>query len=179
MGMGISNMASFILVSIIVGPALKESGIPILVSNFFILYVTTATMFTPPYAPNAYIAGAIARANPFRVGFQAMRLGIVCFLVPFIIIFNPALLLVGEPGEVALAAVTAIVGVFALSIGIEGYLLSIMGWLQRVLFIVGGLVLVYPTILTDLIGLGILALAFLWHFKFSKKASGPVTSSLS
>ncbi|MFH0913762.1 MAG: hypothetical protein V1849_00540 [Chloroflexota bacterium] len=83
--------------------------------------------------------------------------------MPFIIVFNPALLLIGSPGEVALAVVTAIVGIFGLSAGIEGYLFSRMNWLQRLAFFAGGLLMTIPGLVTDLIGTGVLALAIFWQ----------------
>ncbi|MFH1003254.1 MAG: TRAP transporter fused permease subunit, partial [Chloroflexota bacterium] len=175
LGMGVSLTASYVLVSVLVAPALVKLGIPLLVTHFFILYIVTSTMFTPPYCPASFVAAGIAKAHPFRIGFQAMRLGIVCFLVPVIIVFNPALLLIGKPFEVVIASLTAIVGIFGLSAGIEGYLFSNMNWGQRLLFFIGGGVMVVPGLITDAAGLGILALAILWQRTSSRKltASGP------
>ncbi|MFH0914260.1 MAG: TRAP transporter large permease subunit [Chloroflexota bacterium] len=164
MGMGVSLTASYILVAIVVAPALREMGLPLFVAHFFILYLTTSTMFTPPYAPNSYVAGAIAGADPFKVGFKAMQLGIVCYLVPFIIVLNPALLLIGNTGDIILATVTAIVGVIALSAAIEGHLLSGLNAPQRILFAIGGMLTVIPGLVTDLPGLGILGLTLFWHW---------------
>ncbi|MBI2861159.1 MAG: TRAP transporter fused permease subunit [Chloroflexi bacterium] len=173
LGMGISLMAAFVLVAAIVGPALQNLGLPIIVSYFFIMYMVTATVFTPPYCTAAYVAGAIANAHPFRVGFQAMRLGVVTFLVPFIIVYNPALILQGSPGDIALAATTAIIGIFGLSVGLEGYLFTATNWLQRILFIVGGIVMVVPGLTTDIIGAVILVSLVIWQ-RQSSKLSSPV-----
>ncbi|MFH1002878.1 MAG: TRAP transporter fused permease subunit [Chloroflexota bacterium] len=170
MGMGIAFVASYILVAALVAPALVRLGLPVLAAHFFIMYMTISTNFTPPFCPAAFVASSIAKAHPFRIGFQAMRLGIVCFLVPFIVVYNPALILIGGTREVVVAIFTAIIGVFGLSAGIEGYLLSRMSWLQRILFIAGGLAMAIPGMLTDIIGIGILALAILWQWASRRRA---------
>ena len=101
---------------------------------------------TPPYAPAAYVAAAVAGANPMRVGYQAMKLAIVAYLVPFITIFHPALLWIGTWDEVALAAICALVAIYALSVAFEGYSLTHLTWPERVLWFVGGLLLFYSKI---------------------------------
>jgi TRAP transporter 4TM/12TM fusion protein len=171
MGMGISFIASYILVAVLVAPALFKLGIEMIVSHFFIMYMVLATNFTPPYCTAAYVAAPIAKAHPFRIGFQAMRLGIVTFLVPFIIVYNPALILIGTPGEIVLAAVTAIIGIFGLSVGMEGYLFSRTNWLQRVLFLIGGIAMAIPGLVTDFAGVGMLTLAILWQWQDSRRAA--------
>jgi TRAP-type uncharacterized transport system fused permease subunit len=127
---------------------------------------------TPPYAPAAYVAAAMAGANPMRVGFQAMRLAIVAYLVPFVSIFQPALLWQGTPFEIALAAVTATLAVFALSVGFEGYCLTFLSWPERMIWLAGGFLLFIPSI--TLVGPGLLlfCIGFLvqW-FKRKRKAS--------
>jgi len=179
LGMGISFIASYILVASLVAPALLKLGIPIIVSHFFIMYMVLSTNFTPPYCTAAYVAGGIAKAHPFRVGFQAMRLGIVCFLVPFVIVLNPALLLIGPWMEVVLAAITAILGVIGLSVGIEGYLFTKANWFQRVMFIIGGILLTIPGLATDLPGLALLGLGTLWQWKAlrdTRRYAAPIES---
>lgn len=163
MGMGIAITVTYILLAILVAPALEMAGAPLIVAHFFILYMSLTTFITPPYAPAAFVASAISRAPPYRTGFQAMRLGIVTFIVPFILIYNPALILIGTPVEIALAVATAIVGVIALSIGIEGYLLYRLGWLTRILALGAGLAMLVPGLLSDAVGITLLALLVLWH----------------
>ncbi|MFC1964144.1 TRAP transporter permease [Chloroflexota bacterium] len=163
LGMGVSMTASYVLVSVLVAPALSKLGLPLVVSHFFILYLVTSTLFTPPYCPTAYVAAGLARASAFRTAFQAMRLGIVCYIVPFIIIFNPALILIGSLGEIVLAAATAIIGIFTLSVGIEGFLFSRVNLIQRLLFIAGGIIMVVPGLQTDIVGAVIIVIAVLWQ----------------
>ncbi len=168
-GMGIAFTAAYILVAALVAPALASLGLPLVVAHYFIMYMVISGLFTPPVAAAAFIAGSIAGANPFRTAFQAMRLGIVVFLIPLAIAYNPALILIGSPTEIVLAAVTALIGVVVLSCGLAGYLFSEANWLQRVLFIAGGLAMFASDLTTDLIGLGILAIAFSWQWSGRKK----------
>ncbi len=164
LGMGVSWVAAYVLVSTLVAPALMKLGLPAIVTHFFIMYIVLSGGFTPPYCQTAYVAGALAEAHPFKVGFQAMRLGIVAFIVPFIAVFHPALLLIGTSGEIALAFVTASVGIICLAAGIEGFLFLEMGWPQRILFLFGGGLLLIPGLTTDLISLGILAVGISWQY---------------
>lgn len=175
MGMGVSLIASYILISVLVAPALEKLGVPLVVAHFFIMYMVTTTFITPPYCAAAFVASTIAGAHPFRIAFQAMRLGIVAYLVPFIIIYNPALIQIGAPGEIALATVTALIGVFALSAGIEGYLFTEMSWAQRLLFLGTGIIMVVPDLLSDLLGAAILAALILWQWQSQRRMKAMVT----
>lgn len=175
-GMGISIIATYILLALLVVPALTSVGVPEMVSHFFIFYMGLSMFITPPYAPAAFVAAAISGASPYRTGFLAMRLGIVTFIVPFVLAYNPALILIGTPVEIVLATVTAIIGVLALAVGIEGYLFTRANWLQRVLAVGSGLTLIVPGLLTDSIGFGLLVVVVLWQW-VSKKRPAPATLS--
>jgi len=175
MGMGVSLIASYILISVLVAPALEKLGLPLFVSHFFIMYMVTTTFITPPYCSAAFVASTIAQAHPFRIAFQAMRLGIVVYLVPFIIVYNPALIQIGTPGEIALATLTALISVFALAAGIEGYLFAELNWVSRILFIASGLAMIVPDTLSDIIGVAILTGLVLWHWKNHRAARATTT----
>lgn len=157
LGMGISSIAAYILLAVLVAPAMAEAGLPVLVAHFFIFYMGLSTFITPPHCSGVFVAAGIAGSEPFKTAFRAMRLGVVCYLVPFIIVFNPALMLVGAAREIALATVTAVVGVVALSVGIEGFIRRIMAWWERLPWLAGGLLLMVPGWGTDLPGLAFLA----------------------
>ena len=172
MGMGISAIASYILMAIMVAPALVQMGVPVLVAHFFIFYVGVSMFITPPFAPAAYLAAAIAGANPMSVGYQAMKLAIVAYLVPFISIFQPALLWQGTAVEIVLASVTAVIAVYALSVGFEGFFLIPLHWLERLVWLAGGFLLFVPSI--PLIAPGLLLIAFgifIQWFKRKKRRS--------
>ena len=168
MGMGVSIIVTYILLASLVAPALELAGVPAMVAHFFILYMGLTMFFSPPYAPAAFVASAISGAPPYRICLQAMRLGIVTFIVPFILIYNPALILIGEPVEIIIAAVTAVIGVFALSFGIEGYLFTRANWLQRIIAISAGLTMMVPGWQSDVIGAGLLVMIVLWQWRLKK-----------
>jgi TRAP transporter 4TM/12TM fusion protein len=153
MGMGVAAIASYIMMAVLVAPAMVQMGVPLLVAHFFIFYIGVSMFITPPYAPAAYVAAAMAGANPMRVGYQAMRLAIVAYLVPFVSIFQPALLWQGTVFEVGTAAVTATIAVYALSVGFEGFCLTTLSWPERTIWLAGGFLLFIPSI--KLIGPGL------------------------
>jgi TRAP transporter 4TM/12TM fusion protein len=146
MGMGVSMVASYILLGVLVAPAMGQLGVPVIVAHFFILYISVSMFITPPYAPAAYVAGTIAKADPMRTGFQAMKLAVVAYLVPFISVYQPALLGEGSATEIAVAAVTGIIAVFCLSAGLEGFCFTTFNWLERVIWLAGGFLLFVPTV---------------------------------
>jgi len=168
MGMGVDILGAYIILAALVGPSMEHLGVRLFVAHFFILYMCAIGFFTPPLAPAAFVAGAIAKADPFRVGFIAMRLGIIVFLVPFIIVYSPALLLIGSVGEVLQAVVTALVGVFILAVGIEGYLFSNVKWIERIPLIGAGLLMIVPGAVTDAIGAAIAVIMLFFHWRRSR-----------
>lgn len=172
LGLGVASMPSYILVAIMVAPALVQAGVPLLAAHFFVFYMAMSAFITPPDAPAAYVAAGIAGANPLRTGFQAMRLGVVCYIVPFVSLYNPALLMIGSPVGIAVAAVTAAIGVIGLAAGFEGYLMKKLNWLERIVFLVGGITILVPTLTTNIIGAGILLVAVLWHWMRARGSIG-------
>ena len=169
MGMGISILGSYILLAALVAPSLEALGVPLMVAHFFILYMITLGFFTPPLCPVAFVAAPLAGAPPFRIGFNAMKLGIILFFVPFILVYDPTLMLVGRIGEIALSIVTAVIGVLALSVGLEGFLIGKTNWLQRILFLVTGIIMIMPGLLTNAIGLSTISGLMIWHLWGSRR----------
>ncbi len=160
LGMGVAMIASYIILAILVAPAMVEAGVPVIVSHFFIFYIGTSMFITPPYAPSAFVAATIAESDPFSIGFESMKLAVVAFLVPFISIFNPALLAQGTSTEIALAFSTALIAVYALSVGLEGYYLTFLSWPERLLWLVGGFLLFIPSNCLIVPGLLLVAVGF-------------------
>lgn len=165
MGMGVSAISSYILLAVSVAPAMVLLGAPLLGAHLFILYMTCSTLITPPYCLAAYVAATIGGSPPMKTGFQAMRLGIVVYIVPFIVLFNPALLIVGGTfGESILVFITAIIGVVLLAAGVEGCLFTDTNWVQRALLIVAGLLMIVPGWISDVAGIALGALLVLWQW---------------
>jgi TRAP transporter 4TM/12TM fusion protein len=177
MGMGLPLLASYILLSVLVAPVLVNFGVPEISAHFFIVYMSMSTFFTPPFCPVAFVAAAIANAKPYRIGLQAVRLGIVAFVVPFVFIYDPRLLLIGPVGEILLSTLSALIGVFALSVALEGYLFTRCNGLQRLFAAVAGMIMIIPGWITDFVGVGLLIVVVLWQW-YARKTLAPVAAAL-
>ncbi len=173
LGMGLSAIPSYLIVSITLVPAIVDMGVPLLAAHMFALFFSTISFITPPVAIAAFVAGGIANADPLRVAATASRLGIVGFFVPFMFAFEPSLLLIGEPVELVLTVITSVIGVVALASGFEGWLLIRTKWWQQILLLLAGLALIYPSILTD--GIGIAVIIMILAIQWKQRSLPPPT----
>ena len=155
MGMGASTLLVYIVLAMFVAPAITKMGVEPLAAHLFIFYFGCMSLVTPPVALAAYAAAVIAKADYWKTGWEASRLGIVGYIAPFIFVYQPALLMHGSVGEVLLAATTAVIGTIALAGAMAGYCFGSVFWWQRILFAVGAVTLIYPGWKTDLIGLAL------------------------
>lgn len=122
----------------------------------------TVADLTPPVALAAYAGAAIAQANPMKTAFTATKLAIGAFIVPYVFALNPAMLFINTTvPEVILICITSCVGIFAVSASLEGYFLHNMSWYERIISAVGGLLLIYPGMVTDVIGVGLVGIVLL------------------
>jgi len=153
LGMGMPSVACYALLATLIGPALKELGVDLFAAHLFLLYFGAMSFITPPVAPAAIIAAGMAKASYMRTGWQACRLGIVAYLAPFVFVLNPVLLMKGSIAEITFSFLTAALGVVFLAAGLEGYLFKRANWLERIVFIVGGVGLFIPGWETDLLGI--------------------------
>lgn len=170
LGMGVPTTANYVITSTIAAPALVQMGIPVLAAHMFAFYFGIVADVTPPVALAAYAGAGIAGANPLRTGVVAAKLGIAAFIVPYIFVLSPALLMIdGTVFTITLAAATAIIGMWGISVSMIGYCLTNVIAIQRVLFFTGGIMLIYPGTMTDLSGVGILALMYFWQKIQAKK----------
>jgi TRAP transporter 4TM/12TM fusion protein len=152
-GMAIGEMIIYIVMSIIVVPAFMAMGVPMMAAHMFIFYIGISMMITPPNCPPVYVACSIAGSDMWKTGFQAMKLGAVVFLIPFLIIFHPALIMEGSGLDIALAFANAVVAVYFMACAVSGHALVKAPWWQRVLFMAGGIILFLPFGYTTIIGL--------------------------
>ena len=142
LGMGMPTTIIYVMLAVLVGPALTQLGLIPLAAHLFIFYFGMMSMITPPVCMATYAAAAIARTDFWQTGWTGMRLGIVAYIVPFVFAFHPALLFKGTIEEIAMAAATAAVGVVFLGIGAAGYLFRPLGWAKRALIGLAGLLLI-------------------------------------
>jgi len=134
----------------------------------FIFYFACLSGITPPVALVAYPAGAIAKANPVTVGYLAFRMAIVGFIIPFIMVYSPAIFLKGEPLEVILVVITSLIGAYAIAVSTEGWFKKPLHMVGRALLLVGGVAMIIPGMKTDIIGLALIIVGYLIGSKLSK-----------
>jgi TRAP transporter 4TM/12TM fusion protein len=144
LGMSMPTTVVYIMLAVLVGPALVQVGIPPLAAHLFFFYFGMLSLITPPDCIATYAAASIARADFWKSGWTGMRLGIVAYIVPFVFVFHPALLFKGTIGEIATAIVTASIGVIFLATGVAGYLFRELGYIKRALLILAGAALIPP-----------------------------------
>jgi len=157
LGVGVPSTAAYILASTLGVPILVRLGADLLAAHLFTYYFAIIACCTPPVAVCAYAGAALAGSDPMKTGFESFKLAIAGFIVPFMFIYNPVLILKGSPMAILMALVTAAIGVIAIAAGIEGWLLTRAKILERILLIGAGIALVVPQISMSLLGGGIFA----------------------
>lgn len=159
LGMGVPTTANYCIMAATCAPILIKMGVPDLAAHFFVFYFGIVADLTPPVALAAYAGAAIAQANPMKTAFTSTKLAIGAFIVPYVFALNPAMLFIDTTvGSVILICITSVIGIFAVSASLEGYILRNMKWYERIVCAIGGLLLIYPGIVTDSIGLVLVAL---------------------
>lgn len=170
LGMGVPTTANYCIMAATCAPILIRMGVPALAAHFFVFYFGIVADLTPPVALAAYAGAAIGQANPMKTAFTATKLAIGAFIVPYVFALNPAMLFIDTvASEVVLICITSLVGIFAVSAALEGYFLHHMKWYERIVSVVGGLLLIYPGLVTDVIGLSLVAVVFVAQILTRKK----------
>ncbi len=144
LGMGMPTLPAYIVLAVLMAPAVIQLGIEPIAAHLFILYYAIASMVTPPVCIAAFAGAAIADADPMRTGFAAARFAIIKYIVPFLFVFFPALLFKGSPGEIILALSTAIMGCYVLSGALSGHLFKQLNPIKRIILGVSGFGLLIP-----------------------------------
>jgi TRAP transporter 4TM/12TM fusion protein len=165
LGMGIPTTANYIIMATITAPMVMRAGelagmaVPVLAAHMFVFYFGIVADITPPVALAAYAGAAIAHANPIKTGVTATRLAITAFIIPYIFIFSPSMLFIDTTvSEVIRIIITSVLGMFGLSTGLEGYMRRHIVLPLRFVLIAGGLLLIHPELLTDVVGLVLIAI---------------------
>jgi TRAP transporter 4TM/12TM fusion protein len=173
LGMGMTSSACYIFLAVTLGPALIGGGLNPIGSHLFILYWGLISFITPPVALAAIAAASIARANAWQTGIWAMRLGMVNFVLPFLFVLNPTLILIGVPIDIAHDVLTACVAIWLLAASTEGWLYGVgsIGWGLRVPLLIAGFGLLKPGMTSDLVGLFILLLVYSWCLLARRRAA--------
>ena len=156
LGMGVPTTANYCIMAATCAPILIRMGVPALAAHFFVFYFGIVADLTPPVALAAYAGAAIGQANPMKTAFTATKLAVGAFIVPYVFALNPSMLFIDTTApELILICITSFVGRFAVSAALEGYFLHHMKWYERIACVVGGLLLIYLGVITDVIGLAL------------------------
>jgi TRAP-type uncharacterized transport system fused permease subunit len=159
LGMGMPTVGVYIIMATLIAPALVKAGIEPMAAHMFVLYFGIMSMVTPPVALAAFAAANIGGADPNRTGWTAARIGWSAYIVPFLFVFSPSLLMHGDPLTIAWAALTAGLGVWMGTIGVVGYYSAPIPAALRALYVLAGVLLLIPAdafrgaVLTDIAGL--------------------------
>lgn len=170
MGMGVPTTAAYIVVAVTCAPVLIDFKLSPMAAHMFVFYFAILSAITPPVALAAYAAAGLSGAKPMKIAWASIGLGVSTFIVPFIFVYSPQLLGEGAPLNVLFACITAVVGVTAISAASIKFFAAPLKWFERILLASGGLILIIPGLITDMIGFGLTGAAFFLNY-FGKKAS--------
>ncbi|HAV00112.1 MAG TPA: C4-dicarboxylate ABC transporter [Lachnospiraceae bacterium] len=169
LGMGVPTTATYCIMAATCAPILTRMGVPILAAHFFVFYFGIVADITPPVALAAYAGSAIAKSNPMKTALNATKMAIAAFLIPYAFCFNPQMLLIdASVFNVIILYVTSLVGIVGVAAALEGYFRSGMGMVDRLLFLCGGLLMIFPGTVTDVTGLLLIAAGV--ALQFAKKS---------
>lgn len=191
LGMGLPSIPAYIITATMAAPALANFDIPILVAHMFVFYFGLFANITPPVALAAFAGAGIAGGDPMRTGFLALRLSLAGFIVPFLFVYNPAMLMIDTTDiavnakEFALPAwnvilsitVTSIVGILALGAAVEGYFKTALSWFWRIFLGVGALMMIVPETMTDIIGTIMVIIAIGFNIIQARKENTATTKT--
>lgn len=170
LGMGVPTTANYVITSTIAAPALVQMGVPVLAAHMFVFYFGIIADVTPPVALAAYAGAGISGGNALKTGVNASKLAIAAFIIPYIFVLSPVILMVeGTPLDLISVTVTALIGMVSLSSALIGFLADKCNLLERLLLVAGGLLMIQPGIVTDVIGIVIFVAILLLQMKRRQK----------
>ena len=167
LGMGLPTTAAYIVQAALLIPALIKLGVPVIAAHMFVFYFAIISAITPPVAMAVYAAAGISGSNLWRTGLEAMRIGATGFIIPFMFVYGPSLLMIGSTGTIVTTIISSSIGVVALSAGLMGWFLKEATRLERLILVAAALLLIKPGLYTDAVGLVLLIIVILlqkyWH----------------
>ncbi len=171
LGMGVPTTANYCIMASTCAPILVQLGFPDVAAHFFVFYFGIVADITPPVALAAYAGAAIAKANPMKTGLVATKLAIAAFIVPYIFAYNPVMLFEDVDGwwHVLQISVTAVMGLFGIAAALNGYLYRHIHWALRLVLVAGGLGMMIPGTLTDIVGFALVLAVILYQRITAKK----------
>jgi TRAP transporter 4TM/12TM fusion protein len=177
LGMGSPTTANYVITSTIAAPAIILLGVPELSAHLFVFYFGIIADITPPVALAAFAAAGVSGGEPIKTGIESSKLAIAAFIIPYIFVLSPELLMIDTTWSYLIWVVfTAFAGMMAISAGVVGYWLRKLNWLERLLGLAGGICLIYPETITDIIGLISFALLIVLQYTFKRQDLGKPTA---
>jgi len=174
LGMGVPTTANYCIMASTCAPILITLGVPKIAAHFFVFYFGIVADITPPVALAAYAGSAIAKSDPMKTGVNATKLAIAAFIIPYIFALEPSLLLMDKGFLSAVQVIlTSAIGMFGVAMGLEGFFKGHIHWVLRILCVAGGLLLIYPGIVTDVAGIVLVGLVILLQIFMNKNKSKP------
>ncbi|WP_188456099.1 TRAP transporter permease [Virgibacillus oceani] len=154
LGMGLPTTANYVVTATMAAPALLAFDVPVIAVHMFVFYFGIVADITPPVCLAAYAGAGIAGANPMRAGVTAVKLAVAAFIIPYMFVSNPILLLQGDANvtNVSIAVITALLGMASISASMIGHFINKVNWIERIVLFAGGILLVYPDPIFSLIG---------------------------
>ena len=169
--MGVPTTANYCIMASTCAPILITIGVPKIAAHFFVFYFGIVADITPPVALAAYAGSAIAESNPMKTGINATKLAIAAFIVPYIFCLNTSMLLVDASAlQVAEIIITSLLGIFGVAACMNGHLFDAIPWPLRIVLGIAGIVTMYPTLITDVVGLAVMAVIFAIQYFTARKA---------
>jgi TRAP-type uncharacterized transport system fused permease subunit len=150
LGMGLPTTAAYVLAISVGGPTLIEMGGDILSVHLFVFFFAVMACVTPPVALAAYAGAALAKTDPLKTGFEAARIAMAGYIIPYLLVFNQGLLLRGPLSDILLVLLVALLGIYLLVIGLEGYMLTYLTIPERALLVLAAVFLPFPIVLHNL-----------------------------
>lgn len=178
LGMGMPTTAAYAVAASVVAPGLIRMGIEPLHAHMFVFYYAVVSAITPPVAMAAFAAAGVGGTDPMKTSIQAFRLGLAAYLVPFMFMYSPSLLMDGSALKVTMATITALVGVFFLASTVQGYFFGYVTWIQRVMLMIASLALINAGLTWDVIGLSLGLSVYLLGKFMNKNKDGNIGQQL-
>jgi TRAP-type uncharacterized transport system fused permease subunit len=173
LGMGLPTTPAYIIQVALLVPAAIKLGVSVEAAHLFVFYYSCLSTITPPVALGVFAAKSISGGNLWETSWAAVKLGATGYIVPFMCVFGPALMLIGPWHEVGLAVISASLGVICLAAGLHGYLIRTSTWWETIMLLTAAMVLITPGIVTDTIGISLVTLVVLSQKFISRKEATP------
>jgi len=169
LGMGLPTVAAYMILAILVAPAMVKLGAHPISAHLFVFYYGILSVMTPPLMLAVFVASSIAESDPLKTSYSAMKIASVVIIIPYMFVYNPALIGIGTVQSIATSMITAIIGVLAFALGINGYIIRPASPIERTCLMVGAILLMLKSMATDIVGIGLVVVALGIHASKKKK----------